>query len=64
MKVKEAKAGETIVNKAVVSDPNGQSEHPEEKVTPDYKDGKVDVDKSVTNQTPKLERSGVPHYIS
>ncbi|HDX9666808.1 TPA: DUF11 domain-containing protein, partial [Bacillus cereus] len=29
-------------------------EHPEEKVTPDYKDGKVDVDKSVTNQTPKL----------
>ena len=55
MKVKEeAKAGETIVNKAVVSDPNGQSEHPEEKVTPDYKDGKVDVDKSVTNQTPKL----------
>ncbi|EEM57301.1 Cell surface protein [Bacillus thuringiensis serovar monterrey BGSC 4AJ1] len=55
VKVKEeAKAGETIVNKAVVSDPNGQSEHPEEKVTPDYKDGKVDVDKSVTNQTPKL----------
>ncbi|HFO0461105.1 TPA: isopeptide-forming domain-containing fimbrial protein [Bacillus paranthracis] len=55
VKVKEeAKAGETIVNKAVVSDPNGQSEHPEEKVTPDYKDGKVDVHKSVTNQTPKL----------
>ncbi|MEB9457671.1 isopeptide-forming domain-containing fimbrial protein, partial [Bacillus anthracis] len=54
-KVKEtAKIGEEIVNKAVVSDPNGQSEHPEEKVTPDYKDGKVDVDKSVTNQTPKL----------
>ena len=64
MKVKEeAKAGETIVNKSsCVSDPNGQSEHPEEKVTPDYKDGKVDVDKSVTNQTPKL--GGVPHYIS
>ncbi|TPV39181.1 isopeptide-forming domain-containing fimbrial protein [Bacillus dicomae] len=55
VKVKEeAKAGETIVNKAVVSEPNGQSEHPEEKITPDYKDGKVDVDKSVTNQTPKL----------
>ncbi|HDR4634094.1 TPA: DUF11 domain-containing protein [Bacillus cereus] len=55
VKVKEeAKVGETIVNKAVVSEQNGQSEHPEEKVTPDYKDGKVDVDKSVTNQTPKL----------
>ncbi|HDX9552172.1 TPA: DUF11 domain-containing protein [Bacillus thuringiensis] len=55
VKVKaEAKAGETIVNKAIVSDPNGQSEHPEEKITPGYKDGKVDVDKSVTNQTPKL----------
>ncbi|PFF68340.1 isopeptide-forming domain-containing fimbrial protein [Bacillus thuringiensis] len=54
-KVKEeAKAGETIVNKAVVSEPNGQSEHPEEKITPDYKYGKVDVEKSVTNQTPKL----------
>ncbi|MGG1053625.1 isopeptide-forming domain-containing fimbrial protein, partial [Bacillus wiedmannii] len=51
---KEAKVGETIVNKAIVSDPNGQSEHPEEKITPGYKDGKVDVDKSVTNQTPKL----------
>ncbi|MGH0735844.1 isopeptide-forming domain-containing fimbrial protein, partial [Bacillus cereus] len=55
VKVKEeAKIGETIVNKAVVSDPNGQSEHPEEKITPGYKEGKVDVDKSVTNQTPKL----------
>ncbi|QIW20492.1 isopeptide-forming domain-containing fimbrial protein [Bacillus thuringiensis] len=55
VKVKEeAKVGETIVNKAIVSDPNGQSEHPEEKITPGYKDGKVDVDKSVTNQTPKL----------
>ena len=54
MKVKEeAKAGETIVNKAVVSEPNGQSEHPEEKITPDYKYGKVDVE-NVTNQTPKL----------
>ncbi|MGH0595406.1 isopeptide-forming domain-containing fimbrial protein, partial [Bacillus pretiosus] len=51
---KEAKVGEIIVNKAVVSDPNGQSEYPEEKITPGYKDGKVDVDKSVTNQTPKL----------
>ncbi|PEL81001.1 isopeptide-forming domain-containing fimbrial protein [Bacillus wiedmannii] len=51
---KEAKVGETIVNKAIVSDPNGQSEHPEEKITPGYKEGKVDVDKSVTNQTPKL----------
>ncbi|PEY63636.1 isopeptide-forming domain-containing fimbrial protein [Bacillus cereus] len=55
VKVKEeAKAGETIVNKAVVSEPNGQTEHPEEKITPDYKYGKVDVEKSVTNQTPKL----------
>ncbi|WP_270401843.1 isopeptide-forming domain-containing fimbrial protein, partial [Bacillus mobilis] len=55
VKVKEeAKAGETIVNKAIVSDPNGQTEYPEEKITPGYKDGKVDVDKSVTNQTPKL----------
>ncbi|WP_270606607.1 isopeptide-forming domain-containing fimbrial protein, partial [Bacillus mobilis] len=55
VKVKEeAKVGESIVNKAVVSDPNGQSENPEEKITPGYKDGKVDVDKSVTNQTPKL----------
>ncbi|WP_412675917.1 isopeptide-forming domain-containing fimbrial protein [Bacillus paranthracis] len=55
VKVKEeAKAGETIVNKAVVSDPNVQSEHPEEKITPGYKDGKVTIDKSVTNQTPKL----------
>ncbi|MDJ1475046.1 isopeptide-forming domain-containing fimbrial protein [Bacillus sp. LS15-K4] len=55
VKVKEeAKVGETIVNKAIVSDPNGQSEHPEEKITPGYKEGKVDVDKSVTNQTPKL----------
>ncbi|MGD6889501.1 isopeptide-forming domain-containing fimbrial protein [Bacillus mobilis] len=55
VKVKEeAKAGETIVNKAVVSDPNVQPEYPEEKITPGYKDGKVDVDKSVTNQTPKL----------
>ncbi|MED2184457.1 isopeptide-forming domain-containing fimbrial protein [Bacillus wiedmannii] len=51
---KEAKVGETIVNKAIVSDPNVPSEHPEEKITPGYKDGKVDVDKSVTNQTPKL----------
>ncbi|PFZ40705.1 cell surface protein, partial [Bacillus wiedmannii] len=51
---KEAKVGETIVNKAIVSDPNGQSEHPEEKITSGYKEGKVDVDKSVTNQTPKL----------
>ncbi|KUF31673.1 isopeptide-forming domain-containing fimbrial protein, partial [Bacillus cereus] len=55
VKVKEeAKAGETIVNKAVVSELNGQTEHPEEKITPDYKYGKVDVEKSVTNQTPKL----------
>ncbi|AKE19191.1 isopeptide-forming domain-containing fimbrial protein [Bacillus cereus] len=55
VKVKEeVKAGETIVNKAVVSEPNGQTEHPEEKITPDYKYGKVDVEKSVTNQTPKL----------
>ncbi|EMK2595754.1 DUF11 domain-containing protein, partial [Bacillus cereus] len=55
VKVKEeAKAGETIVNKAVVSEPNGQSEYPEEKITPDYKYGKVDVEKNVTNQTPKL----------
>ncbi|MCU7755814.1 isopeptide-forming domain-containing fimbrial protein [Bacillus cereus] len=55
VKVKEeAKAGETIVNKAVVSEPNGQTGHPEEKITPDYKYGKVDVEKSVTNQTPKL----------
>ncbi|HDR6311096.1 TPA: DUF11 domain-containing protein, partial [Bacillus cereus] len=55
VKVKEeAKVGESIVNKAIVSDPNGQSEYPEEKITPGYKDGKVDVDKSVTNQTPKL----------
>ncbi|HDR7982923.1 TPA: DUF11 domain-containing protein, partial [Bacillus cereus] len=55
VKVKEeAKAGETIVNKAVVSEPNGQTEHPEEKITPDYKYGKVDVEKNVTNQTPKL----------
>ncbi|WP_220775462.1 isopeptide-forming domain-containing fimbrial protein [Bacillus sp. BML-BC060] len=55
VKVKEeAKAGETIVNKAIVSDPNGQTEHPEEKITPGYKDGKVTIDKSVTNQTPKL----------
>ncbi|HHB1957901.1 TPA: isopeptide-forming domain-containing fimbrial protein, partial [Bacillus cereus] len=55
VKVKEeAKAGETIVNKAVVSEPNGQTEHPEEKITPDYKYGKVDVEKSVTNQAPKL----------
>ncbi|MHA4261901.1 isopeptide-forming domain-containing fimbrial protein [Bacillus cereus] len=55
VKVKEeAKAGETIVNKAVVSESNGQTEHPEEKITPDYKYGKVDVEKSVTNQTPKL----------
>ncbi|PHC66891.1 isopeptide-forming domain-containing fimbrial protein [Bacillus wiedmannii] len=55
VKVKEeAKVGETIVNKAIVSDPNVPSEHPEEKITPGYKDGKVDVDKSVTNQTPKL----------
>ncbi|MGQ8847301.1 isopeptide-forming domain-containing fimbrial protein, partial [Bacillus sp. TSA_125.2] len=55
VKVKEeAKAGETIVNKAVVSEPNGQSEHPEEKITPNYKYGKVDVEKNVTNQTPKL----------
>ncbi|HFK1781780.1 TPA: isopeptide-forming domain-containing fimbrial protein, partial [Bacillus cereus] len=55
VKVKEeAKAGETIVNKAVVSEPNGQSEHPEEKITLDYKYGKVDVEKNVTNQTPKL----------
>ncbi|WP_144615391.1 isopeptide-forming domain-containing fimbrial protein, partial [Bacillus cereus] len=51
---KEAKVGESIVNKAIVSDPNGQTEHPEEKITPGYKDGKVGVDKSVTNQTPKL----------
>ncbi|MDA1649684.1 isopeptide-forming domain-containing fimbrial protein [Bacillus cereus group sp. TH160LC] len=55
VKVKEeAKAGEPIVNKAVVSEPNGQSEHPEETITPDYKYGKVGVEKSVTNQTPKL----------
>ncbi|WP_130813724.1 isopeptide-forming domain-containing fimbrial protein, partial [Bacillus cereus] len=55
VKVKEeVKAGETIVNKAVVSEPNGQTEHPEEKITPDYKYGKVDVEKSVMNQTPKL----------
>ena len=47
VKVKEeAKAGETIVNKAVVSEPNGQTEHPEEKITPDYKYGKVDVEKA------------------
>ena len=57
VKVKEeAKAGETIVNKAVVSEPNGQSEHPEEKITPDYKYGKVDVEKRNESNT-KTRRS-------
>ncbi|MGN4718886.1 isopeptide-forming domain-containing fimbrial protein [Bacillus cereus group sp. MYBK226-2] len=54
-KVKEtAKIGEEIVNKAIVSDKTNPPKNIEEKITPDYKDGKVDVDKSVTNQTPKL----------
>ena len=47
-----------------MSEPNGQTEHPEEKITPDYKYGKVDVEKSVTNQTPKLGKWNTElHFI-
>ncbi|WP_241675971.1 isopeptide-forming domain-containing fimbrial protein, partial [Bacillus wiedmannii] len=54
-KVKESvKAGEEIVNEAVVDDTKNLPEEPYVPITPQYKDGKIEARKEVSNHEPKL----------
>ncbi|PEV27500.1 isopeptide-forming domain-containing fimbrial protein [Bacillus thuringiensis] len=54
-KVKEsAKVGEEIVNEAIVDDTKNLPEEPYVPITPQYKDGKIEARKEVSNREPKL----------
>ncbi|MCU4980153.1 isopeptide-forming domain-containing fimbrial protein [Bacillus cereus] len=54
-KVKEsAKVGEEIVNEAIVDDTKNLPEEPYVPITPQYKDGKIEARKEVSNHEPKL----------
>ncbi|KAA0828805.1 isopeptide-forming domain-containing fimbrial protein [Bacillus sp. AY2-1] len=54
-KVKESvKVGEEIVNKAIVDDTKDLPEEPYVPITPQYKDGKIEARKEVSNHEPKL----------
>ncbi|MCU4921649.1 isopeptide-forming domain-containing fimbrial protein, partial [Bacillus cereus] len=54
-KVKESvKAGEEIVNEAIVDDTKNVPEEPYVPITPQYKDGKIEARKEVSNYEPKL----------
>ncbi len=50
----EAKAGETILNKAKVDDGINPPEEPEVPVVPEAKEGKLTATKTVNNAKPKL----------
>ena len=64
VKVKEeAKAGETIVNKAVVSEPNGQTEHPKKRLRRIINTVKWMLKKRNESNTKTRRRSGIPNYI-
>ncbi|MGQ7106750.1 isopeptide-forming domain-containing fimbrial protein [Bacillus cereus group sp. Bce041] len=55
VKVKEeAKVDKEIVNKAIVDDTKNPPIEPEERITPQYKDGIIDSKKTVDNPSPKL----------
>ncbi|HHB2038978.1 TPA: isopeptide-forming domain-containing fimbrial protein, partial [Bacillus cereus] len=55
VKVKEkAKVGEEIVNTAVVEDTINPPEQPNVTIQPQYKDGALQAEKTVSNQEPKL----------
>ncbi|WP_242257468.1 isopeptide-forming domain-containing fimbrial protein, partial [Bacillus cereus group sp. BfR-BA-01379] len=55
VKVKEkAKVGEEIVNKAVVEDTINPPEQPNIAIQPQYKDGALQAEKTVSNHEPKL----------
>ena len=54
-KVKESvKVGEEIVNEAIVDDTKNLPEEPYVPITPQYKDGKIEARKEVSNHEPKL----------
>ncbi|WP_025441100.1 isopeptide-forming domain-containing fimbrial protein [Bacillus anthracis] len=64
VKVKEeVKAGEKIVNKAIVDDTKHDPINPKAEITPQYKDGKIEAEKVVNNPSPKLEEE-VEYRIS
>ncbi|MED2514911.1 isopeptide-forming domain-containing fimbrial protein, partial [Bacillus thuringiensis] len=55
VKVKEeGKVDKEIVNKAIVDDTKNPPIEPEERITPQYKDGIIDSKKTVDNPSPKL----------
>ena len=55
VKVKEeAKVDKEIVNKAIVDDTKNPPIEPEERITPQHKDGIIDSKKTVDNPSPKL----------
>ncbi|WP_049119784.1 isopeptide-forming domain-containing fimbrial protein, partial [Bacillus cereus] len=55
VKVKEkAKVGEEIVNKAIVEDTINPPEQPNISIQPQYKDGALQAEKTVSNHEPKL----------
>ncbi|WP_242313154.1 isopeptide-forming domain-containing fimbrial protein, partial [Bacillus cereus group sp. BfR-BA-01517] len=54
-KVKESvKVGEEIVNEAIIDDTKNLPEEPYVTITPQYKDGKIEARKEVSNHEPKL----------
>ncbi|WP_242300309.1 isopeptide-forming domain-containing fimbrial protein [Bacillus cereus group sp. BfR-BA-01321] len=54
-KVKESvKVGEEIVNEAIIDDTKNLPEEPYVPITPQYKDGKIEARKEVSNHEPKL----------
>ena len=62
VKVKEeVEVGKEIVNKAIVDDTKHQPIEPEERITPQHKDGIINAAKIVDNPSPKLGRSGIPN---
>ena len=50
----EAKVDKEIVNKAIVDDTKNPPIEPEERITPQHKDGIIDSKKTVDNPSPKL----------
>ena len=50
----EVEVGKEIVNKAIVDDTKHQPIEPEERITPQHKDGIINAAKAVDNPSPKL----------
>ena len=48
--------GEEIVNEAIIDDTKNLPEEPYVTITPQYKDGKIEARKQVSNHEPKLVR--------